>query len=127
MAMPLPPDVPADAVAVIYYCHVCKGKHTFGPDYFTEVGTPDKCPNCGTSFEQRDKILRTSEDTDDQLDEKRDNLHRRRGEKIPKRERPADPEATKKARVKELRDEIDRLEGRDPKQPKDPKGIKLGP
>jgi len=120
----LPPDVPADTVSVIYHCPVCSGKHTFGTDFFTEVGEPDACPNCGTKFEQADKILRKPEDTDDDLENKRTDLLRKRGQKIPEREKPTDAKEIKRQRVKELQDEIDRLEGRDPKEPN---AIKLGP
>lgn len=116
--------MPADTLTVIYYCHVCKGKHTFGLEYFTEVGTPDTCPNCNTHFEQGDKILRTPEDTEDDLDHKRDELRRKRGEKVKIKERPADPAETKRARIKELEDEVKRLKGEDPKEPS---GIRLGP
>jgi DNA replicative helicase MCM subunit Mcm2 (Cdc46/Mcm family) len=120
----LPPDVAADTVSVIYYCPVCEGKHTFGIDYFTEVGEPDACPNCGTKFEQADKILRKPEDTDDDLENKRTDLLQKRGQKVKVREKPTDSKEIKKQRVKELQDEIDRLEGRDPKEPN---SIKLGP
>ncbi len=119
MSTPLPGNVEA----IVYYCHACKSKSTFGRDYFTQVGTPDKCGTCGTPFLQEDRITRLKTDTFDDLSMKRDDLFRKRGENIPVREKPQSPEEIKQQRIKDLENEIKRLKGETPDVP----GVRLGP
>lgn len=118
-----PSPLPADVVSVIYLCPVCGSKHTYGRDYFDQVGNPDKCVTCETPLDQRDRIERGKNDDHESLLMKRDDLLRKRGEKVPVREKPQDPEALRSQRIKDLEGEIKRLkEGGKARD-----GIKLGP
>lgn len=114
-------DLPAGLVSVIYYCPVCRGKHTYGADYFVQVGVPEACPNCGTVFDQNDQVHAFETDTADDLLVKRDDLRRQRGEKVPMIEKPLDPADVKSQRIKDLEQEIAKLKG------DDVKGPRLGP
>lgn len=115
--------LPAEVVSIVYHCHVCKSKHTFGRDYFSDVGTPDKCGTCDTPLIQEDRITRNENDTADDMSMKKDDLLRKRGENVPVREKPDDPEAMKRQRIRELREEADRLERGD----RGGNGVRLGP
>lgn len=114
-------DLPTGLVSVIYHCTNCSGKHTYGGDYFVEVGVPQTCPNCGHAFDQDDQIQRREEDTDEDLKMAHDDLRRKRGESVPEVEKPEDPEVIKAQRIKDLEQEIDKLKG------KSVPGIRLGP
>lgn len=114
-------DLPAGLDTIVYLCSNCKGKHTYGVDYFTEVGVPATCPNCSTLFEQDDQIPRFTDETDDDFRMKRDDLLRKRGEKIPVLDKPEDPEEIKKAEIARLEQEIKKLKG------ENVPGIRLGP
>lgn len=114
-------DLDPDLDTIIYLCHNCGGKHTYGVDYFTEVGVPDKCPNCGTPFVQDDQIPRFKTDSDEDLRMKRDDLRRKRGEDVPIMDKPEDPEKIKQAEIERLENEIKKLKGQSVP------GIKLGP
>lgn len=114
-------DLPAGLVSVIYFCLNCGGKHTYGADYFVDVGAPSVCPNCGTAFEQDDQVQHYDDESDEVIRMKRDDLHRKRGELVPVDAKPDSPEALKKARIDQLEDEIQRLKG------EKPSGIVLGP
>ncbi len=114
-------DLPDGLVAVIYFCPVCGGKHTYGSDYFVQVGNPTACPNCATNFVQNDQVHHYDDESDDTLRMKRDDLHRARGEKIPIETKPDSPEKIKQARIADLENEILALKGQGGL------GIKLGP
>lgn len=114
-------DLPKGLVAVSYWCTNCGGKHTYGGDYFVEVGAPTACPNCGHAFDQDDQVHRYDKDTDEDMRMKRDDLYRKRGERVPTVAKPDDPDALKAQRIKDLEQEIDRLKG------EDVPGIRLGP
>lgn len=115
--------LPANVVAVIYHCHVCGSKHTYGRDYFTEVGVPAACTTCETPLIQDDRIPRLETDTPDQLSMKRDDLFRKRGLAVPVREKPKTAEDMKRHRIKELEDQIKMLKGEMPDVPR----VRLGP
>lgn len=105
--------VPKDVTDIVYYHEVCGGKATFGASYFTEVGEPDVCPNCGQAYtdtDQRDRIHRDKADTPDSMESKRGELMRKRDDRKPARAKPDNPRAVREARMKELRDELARLE-----------------
>lgn len=104
-------DLPADLVSVIYLCSRCGGKHTYGADYFVEIGVPERCPNCGDPFDQGDQIHRYEEDTPDDLLMKRDAVHHRRGNLVPTSTKPQDPGVIKAQRIKDLEREIVQLKG----------------
>lgn len=114
-------DLPDKLDAVIYYCGNCRGKHTFGADYFVEVGAPVKCPNCDTPFVQEDQVHRYTDETEDVVKMKRDDLYRKRGEEVPVEVKPEDPDVLKQREIERLENEIKKLKG----QPVP--GIKLGP
>lgn len=107
-------DLPDGLVSVVYFCATCRGKHTFGADYFVEVGPPAECPNDGTSFDQADQIHRYDDEDDEKIKMKRDDLYLRRGEMVPPKPKPEDPEAIKRNRIEELNREILRLKGETP-------------
>lgn len=109
---------------MIYICAQCKGKHTFGAEFFDDPQNkiPDRCPNCDTTLDHEDQLQRLQTDTDEDLSMKRDDLRRKRGEKIPVIEKPLDPEEVKRLQIKALRDQADQLERGD-----DRRGIRLGP
>lgn len=119
-------DVPADLISVIYYCKNCKGKHTYGPDYFVEIGPPATCPNCSEPFDQDEQIHRLKRDTEEDEERfvktKRDELYRQRGQEVPVEAKPEDPEVLKQAKIEALNREILRLKGQEPDS-----GIRLGP
>lgn len=123
MTTPLPPELelPADLVAVIYYCSSCDGKHTYGRDYFAETGkAPHSCPNCSASFDQEERVLRIESDDVAELEAKKHDLYARRGRALPDRPKPDDPDAVRRQRIRTLEDELDRLrDGKDPKDPPD--------
>lgn len=118
-------DVPQGLISVIYNCAQCGGKHTFGTEFFDDPQNKlsDNCPNCGNPYDHEDQIQRLATDTNEDLLMKRDDLRRKRGEKIPVIEKPIDPEEVKRLQIKALRDQADRMErGEDSKR-----GIRLGP
>lgn len=117
--------LPNDTVSVIYHCHVCHAKNTYGRDYFSDVGTPDKCLSCGTPYLQEDRIPRLDKDTPEDLESKRDALLGRRGVPVVPRPKPADPDEIKRQRISELDAELRRLKNEGVK-PND-QGPKLGP
>lgn len=114
-------DLPAGLVSVIYYCLNCQGKHTYGSDFFVEVGAPSVCPNCGTVFNQDDQIHRFETDSDEDLSMRRDDLKRSRGETVEVEVKPDSPEKIKQAQIDSLQQQLDRLKG------KSVPGIRLGP
>ncbi|MGI5288019.1 hypothetical protein ACQEVF_32405 [Nonomuraea polychroma] len=125
MTTPLPPglQLPADLVAVVYFCHVCEGKHTYGRDYVTETGgLPTACPNCSTPFVQEDRVLRVEADTFEGLEAKKRDLFAKRGRALPGRPKPDDPKEIKKQRIHGLEEELRRLRGGE-----DSPGVRLGP
>jgi hypothetical protein len=114
MTTPLPRSLglSADVVAVVYYCHACQGKHTYGRDYFTGTGkAPETCPNCSTPFVQEDRVLRVEADTSETLDAKRRDLFAKRGNALPSRPKPDDPKEIKRQRIQTLEAELQRLRG----------------
>lgn len=118
MTTPAQPTVPLpDQVTdVIYFCTTCKGKATFGAAYFSEVGEPTTCPNCGTAYseqDQHDRIHRMPDDTPADLDRKRDDLFKKRDDRLPSRPKPTDPREIRKQKIKELRDQLRELEAED--------------
>lgn len=117
-------DLPADVLTVIYHCHNCGGKDTYGRDYFTQVGTPSNCQSCGTPYIQEDRIPRLESDTSDDLDAKKATLMARRGVVVDAKPKPIDPQEIKRQRVNELRAELDQLEKGDEDHGKE---IRLGP
>lgn len=114
-------DLPTGLVSVAYFCSNCGGKHTYGADYFTEFKPPATCPNCGNAFDQEDQVQRYDDEDDDKIRMKRDDLHRKRGEAVPKDVKPDDPEKIRQARIDDLQNEILALKGQGGL------GIKLGP
>jgi DNA-directed RNA polymerase subunit RPC12/RpoP len=104
-------DLPTGLVSVVYFCSNCGGKHTYGADFFTDVGAPATCPNCSTPFDQDDQVQRYDDEDDDKIRMKRDDLHRKRGEAVPKSIKPDDPEKIKAQRIKDLEREIVQLKG----------------
>jgi hypothetical protein len=114
-------DLPDLLDVIVYFCANCKGKHTYGSDYFVEVGPPAQCPNCGTPFVQDDQIHRYTDETDETIKMKRDDLYRQRGEAVPAVIKPDSPEAIRAAKIAELENEIKKLKG------EPVPGIKLGP
>ncbi len=101
--------LPKEVVSIIYHCHQCGGKHTFGRDYFEELDIPELCPGCGTPFIQEDRYSRLEADTSEDLDAKKRDLLRKRGV-LPDEPKPQDPNEIKERRMRALRDELARLE-----------------
>jgi len=131
--------LPAGATDVIYFCVQCKGKATFGVAFFEEVGEPTHCPNCGHEYseqEQAERIHRMADDTDEDLERKRDALIAKRDGVAPSQARPEDPRAARQAKIEELKAMIAALEAEDQASAGDPikvpptarvPGIRLGP
>lgn len=116
-------DLPAGLISIVYFCTNCKAKNTYGGDYFVEVGVPDKCPNCSTSYVQDDQVARFDDEDDETFLMKRDDLRRKRGEEVPVEAKPDSPEEIKQARIEQLAREIRKLKGEEDQTP----GIRLGP
>lgn len=118
-------DVPQGLVSVIYLCAQCGGKHTFGAEFFDNPANklPDVCPNCADPFDHEDQVQRSETDTTEDLQMRMDDLRRKRGETVPNRAKPEDPEEVKRLQIKALRDQADQLERGDDSK----RGIRLGP
>lgn len=107
---PVGRDLPADLVAVVYYCHACDGKHTYGRDYMAETGSfPDACPNCSTPFIQEDRVARVEADSPASLEAKKLDVFAKRGNALPVVRKPDDPQEIRKQRIRNLEAELDRL------------------
>ncbi|MFI9552656.1 hypothetical protein [Nonomuraea endophytica] len=105
-----PAKLPADLVAVVYFCAGCGGKHTFGSDYFAESGKdPETCPGCGAALKSEDRVLRVVADDEVQMEAKKTDLFARRGQALPSRPKPADPGELRRQRVRELEKELENL------------------
>lgn len=103
-------DLPADLVSVVYFCPACQGKHTFGAEYFATVGKdPEECPGCSAQLKPEDRVLRVLADDEARLEEKKTSLFARRGQALPTRPKPADPDDLRKQRVRELERELEGL------------------
>lgn len=103
-------DLPVDLVAVIYYCHACDGKHTFGRDFMAETGAyPDACPACGAVFVQDDRVARVEADAPEDLEARKRDLFAKRGRALPVERKPDNPEEIRTRRIRTLEDELGRL------------------
>lgn len=106
-------DLPADLVAVVYYCHACGGKHTYGRDYMADTGSfPDACPACSTAFVQDDRVARVEADSPEVLEAKKLDLFAKRGQALPVEAKPDDPQEIREQRVRVLEAELNKLRTR---------------
>jgi len=124
MSKAKPVDLPADLVAVVYYCEKCDSKHTFGRDYMAETGAfPDACPGCGARLNQDDRVDRHEGDSAETLEARKLDLFAKRGRALPGRPKPDNPQEIKQQRIRDLEGELRRLKGGGD----GPASVRLGP